>query len=134
MISKSKIKQLEKLFTKEQNILLAFVFGSVLTNNQHEESDVDIAVLYHDKPDYHTFSTLANNVEDILHQNIDLSSLNDTSPVFRMQVLSKGKLVYMHDSKTRDYFIIKTVNEYDDLNYYRNIQEKNLLKGRMYAR
>ena len=133
MISKSKIKQLEKKFINEKNILLAFLLGSALTDEQHEESDVDIAVLFQTKPGYSELSTLINKVEDILHYKVDLSILNDSSPVFRMQVLSKGELVYMHNSRTRDYFIIKTINEYDDLNYYRNIQEKNLMKGRIYA-
>ena len=133
MISKSLIKQIKKVFINEHNIILAFLFGSILTDNQHDESDVDIAVLFKTKPDYNSLSMLVNKIEDILPYKVDLSILNDSSPVFRMQVLSKGELVYMHDSKSRDYFIIKTINEYDDLNYYRNIQEKNLLKGRIYA-
>ena len=133
MISKSSIKQIEKIFINEQNILLAFLFGSVLTGDQHEESDVDIAVLFKTKPEYNSLSTLINKIEDILHNKVDLGILNDASPVFRMQVISNGELIYVRDSRSRDYFIIKTINEYDDLNYYRNIQEKNILNGRIYV-
>jgi predicted nucleotidyltransferase len=133
MISKTKIKQLKTIFTEEKNILLVYIFGSVLQDNQHEESDADVAVLFKIYPDFEELSALLNKLENIFKQKVDLGILNDASPVFRYQVLSKGEVIYMHDSGSRDYFIIKTINEYDDLNYYRNIQEKNLLKGRIYA-
>ncbi|MCB0284787.1 MAG: hypothetical protein H6627_07955 [Calditrichae bacterium] len=49
-----------------------------------------------------------------------------TVPVFKMQVIKNGKVLFVDNSKTRDIFIINTVNAYDDLKYYRNIQEKSL--------
>ena len=125
--------RLKKYFENQNRVNLAYLFGSVLTNQQHEESDLDIAVLFAEKPGLDELSGIVIDLEKILPYKVDLGVLNDSSPVFRMQVLTKGKLIYMNNSKTRDLFAIKTANEYDDLKYYRNVQEKNLLKGRIFA-
>jgi len=50
-----------------------------------------------------------------------------------MQVVSKGKCIFSKNDKVRYNFIIKTVNEYDDLSYYRAIQQKDILKGKLFA-
>ncbi|MEJ2055062.1 MAG: nucleotidyltransferase domain-containing protein [Calditrichaceae bacterium] len=133
MLSHSNINQLKKIFTEADNVLLVFMIGSVLHGEQHEESDVDVAVLFKIKPGYDERLELINKIEDIFNQEVDLGILNDASPVFRYQVISKGKLIYMKDSKARDYFVLKTLNEYSDLSYYRSIQEKTILKGRIFA-
>jgi predicted nucleotidyltransferase len=132
-MQKNIIKNLKKYFEDRNEVRLAYLFGSVLTGQMHEESDVDIAVLFAEKPDLRNLSEIINDLEEILHQKVDLGVLNDSSPIFRMQVITKGKLIYMGNSKTQYLFVIKTVNEYDDLKYYRNIQEKNLMKGRIFA-
>ena len=49
-----------------------------------------------------------------------------------MQVLKNG-LVVKKDSHTYNDFFVRTLNEYDDLKYYRQEIEKNILKGRIYA-
>jgi predicted nucleotidyltransferase len=110
------------------------LYGSYLRDERHEESDVDVAILFRRKPGYKELTILINKLEDIFERIVDLGILNDASPVFRFQVISKGKLIYMKESKARDYFIIKTINDYDDLSYYRAIQETDILKGRLFAR
>jgi len=49
-----------------------------------------------------------------------------------MQVL-KNSLVVKKDTYTYNDFFARTLNEYDDLKYYRQEIEKNILKGRIYT-
>jgi len=127
------LDKLSGLFEKYLSVSIAYLFGSALTGVMHEESDIDIAVLFDPKPDFFSRLELTNRLCDLLGQTVDLALLNDASPIFKMQVISKGKLIFCRNSKVNSYFVMRTVNEYDDLSYYRKIQEKNILKGRTFA-
>ena len=63
---------------------------------------------------------------------VDIVVLNTASPVLRMQVLKYGILI---KKETRTYidFYVTTLNEYDDLKYFRREIEENMLRGRIYA-
>jgi uncharacterized protein len=64
---------------------------------------------------------------------VDIVVLNSASPVIKMQVLKKGALLISKDRKVYHEFIVRTVNEYDDLKRTRKEIENNILKGRIYA-
>ena len=44
------ISKLRDLLSKDDNVLLAFVFGSLAANRQKNNSDIDVAVLYENPP------------------------------------------------------------------------------------
>ena len=125
--------KLKEFFEQNRTVALAYLFGSTLNGGTHEESDVDIAVLFDANPDIFTKLELTDKLCALLNQNVDLSVLNDASPIFKMQVITKGKLIFCRNPKINHYFVIRTVNEYDDLSYFRKSQEKNILKGRRFA-
>ena len=125
--------KLKTFFENQQDIDLVYHFGSSLTGKQHEESDLDIAILFSEQPGPDRILQLVEQLSDLFTREVDLGVLNNASPIFRMQVISKGKNIYFSNSKIKSNFDICTVNEYDDLSYYRHIQEKNILKGRLFA-
>lgn len=126
-------KKLNSFLKKQTDLLLAYQFGSSLSGDLHEESDIDFAILFDKKPSYQRVLELTEKLTDILNKEVDLSILNEASPIFCMQVISKGINIYCRDTKARSYFVIRTVNEYDDLSYFRRFQQKNILKGRIFA-
>ena len=133
---KSSLTDQEKLkafFENQRDIDLVYHFGSSLAGKMHEESDLDLAILFDEKPDYQRVLQLIEQLAGIVQKEVDLGVLNDSSAVFRMQVISKGVDIYCRDEKIKNYFVIRTANEYDDLSYYRQIQEKGILKGKLFA-
>ena len=127
------LAKLRNFFSSKNRIELAYLHGSFLTGLQHEESDLDIALYLNQKADYDFLSETINAMEDILESKIDLGLLNDSSPVFAYQVLTKGKLIFERNQGFKDRYFIKVVNEYFDLKYYRDIQEKKILEGKIFA-
>jgi predicted nucleotidyltransferase len=120
-------------FRNREEILLAFMFGSAVSERLTEKSDLDIAVLFNSTPDFSLLVTIRDEISECMGREIDLVVLNDASPVIRMQVLKNGKLLKSEDTVIYSNFFVKTVKEYDDLKYIRKEAEENILRGRIYA-
>ncbi len=60
-------------------------------------------------------------------------TLNNASPVIKMQVLKKGTLLVSKDPKVYNEFFVNTVKQYDDLKRTRKEIEEKILRGRIYA-
>ena len=120
-------------FRNREEILLAFMFGSAVSERLTEKSDLDIAVLFNSTPDFSLLVKIRDEISECMGREIDLVVLNDASPVIRMQVLKNGKLLKNKDSVIYSNFFVKTVKEYDDLKYIRKEAEENILRGRIYA-
>ena len=120
-------------FRNREEILLAFMFGSAVSERLTEKSDLDIAVLFNSTPDFSLLVKIRDEISECMGREIDLVVLNDASPVIRMQVLKNGKLLKSEDTVIYSNFFVKTVKEYDDLKYIRKEAEENILRGRIYA-
>lgn len=121
-------------YLKEQTgIVVAYLHGSYAGGVERAESDIDIAMLFSQKPDFTTISRLQIELSEIVNKEVDISVLNDASPIFARQVLEKGIELFCGNERQKHEFVIKVLNEYDDLKYSRRHIEKNILKGRIFA-
>jgi len=77
---------------------------------------------------------LTEELSSILGREVDLVALNQSSPVFKMQILKNGILIYSRNKKYYHQFFVDTLNQYDDLKRIRKPCEENILKGNIYAR
>lgn len=66
------------------------LFGSFVSNKQHEDSDIDILVEFEsDKLNYENFINLAYYLEDKLTRKIDLITSDSLSPYIGPQILKE---------------------------------------------
>ena len=95
-------------------------------------SDIDIAIMFKKVPDFFELTDIQEQLSSYVRKEVDIVVLNTASPVLRMQVLKYGILI---KKETRIYidFYVTTLNEYDDLKYFRREIEENMLRGRIYA-
>ncbi|OGM27697.1 hypothetical protein A3D00_00375 [Candidatus Woesebacteria bacterium RIFCSPHIGHO2_02_FULL_38_9] len=102
---RKKIKEAaEKLHLK-----LIIFYGSKVEEHTNEESDFDIAVLTDKNPDYKSFKSIYSELSTIFGgENLDIRFLNDANPLFGMQVIKNGQLLY------------GSQNEFDNLKSYMN--------------
>ncbi|OGW20630.1 MAG: hypothetical protein A2X55_00350 [Nitrospirae bacterium GWB2_47_37] len=124
---------LKEYFEDKENVFLVFIFGSAVNDRLTKESDVDIAVLFKQTPDFKEIIHFKGDLLSVIKRETDIVVLNNSSPVIRMQVLKNGVLVINKNSAIYNDFFVRTVKEYDDLKRVRKEAEDNILKGRIYA-
>lgn len=133
-MSSLKEKLVEKL-KLQKYLAAAFLFGSQTTGSNHPDSDVDVALLFQRGrvPNTDQLLQIQDELTSVLQKEIDLVVLNDNFPIICMQVLQKGEKIVERDRRAVNEFIVRTMNEYDDLKRVRSVIEKKISRGRIYG-
>ena len=83
-------EQLQKYMQSDDNILLAYLFGSYADGTAHAQSDVDVAIYFQN----HTLDdklSVIHALQKRVQKNIDLVTLNEVKNIFLLEsVLNKG--------------------------------------------
>jgi predicted nucleotidyltransferase len=92
----------------------AWLFGSAQNSEIREGGDVDIGVLFNEKPTLDTLALLRSRLQKVLQfEDIDLAPLNSASPILRFEALC-GKRLYCRDEERCAEFASLTAREYED--------------------
>ena len=123
-------KDLEILFSRENRVLAAYLFGSYAKGNQTTESDIDIAILLSDAPKemLEYYLHFVNELSQVLGNEVDLIILNTAPPLLKHQTIKHGKLVYCRDEKTRIQFEARAQDEYLDFSRAMKRYDECLMK------
>ncbi len=83
-------------FCKSHHIIKLAFFGSVLTDQFSETSDIDILVEFDPKhiPGLFGFVEMKEELSENLGREIDLRTPEDISKLFRKEVLEQAYLIY----------------------------------------
>jgi len=125
-------KSIEVFSLQRKDFLIVFLFGSFARGLATDASDIDVAIMFEKVPNFYELTDLQVQMSSHVGKEVDIVVLNTVSPVLRMQVLKYGLLI-KKDTRTYIDFYINTLNEYDDLKYFRKEIEENILRGRIYA-
>lgn len=134
--------QLKKIFG-ENDVLLAYLFGSSARGVEGPMSDIDIGILLKeplsraeafDKRIFFTYK-----LASLFHTNkIDIIILNVATPEIKFNVIKDGKVIYNRDEKSRINFEMRTMSEYFDTaplrKEYAESLFKNIEEGKFYDR
>lgn len=139
--SENVIPALREFFSTRREVLFAYLFGSLATNQATPLSDIDIAVYIdpHKIKDEEYLSEfklrLMGQLMNLLQtDHVDIVALNQTPPLLNHRIVSAGILVDQKDSSTEQTFFIRTLREYEDTRCLREIQFRHALKHfRTYA-
>lgn len=108
------LQSIPMCFSRDGNVVAAWVFGSAQGGNVRPEGDIDIGVLFVRKPLLDELAELRSCLQDALsYDDIDLVALNDASPILRFEAVS-GRPVYVTDAEARAGFVSLTAREYED--------------------
>ncbi|MBF0506746.1 MAG: nucleotidyltransferase domain-containing protein [Nitrospirae bacterium] len=113
-----------------------YVFGSYLTPDERNESDVDIALLFS-----HDQTKLLKNLgvsdcryalEDALKKTVDLVNIRTANTVFQHTIIQEGRIIYKKSEYSVDDFEMHVMSSYQKLNEERaEILEDILETGRI---
>lgn len=126
-------KKLNKIF-KENQVALAYLFGSAARGKTTLLSDIDIAVLFSEKvkeEDYFNKALhLAHEIGNVFEvDRVDVINLKTTaSPLLKHNAVFKGKLIFGKDRKKQFELESGIMKEYEDTEHLRAVQSYYLHK------
>jgi len=138
MFNKFNDIKIKKIFSQENNILLAYIFGSQLQRKTGPLSDYDFAVFLSQKPAFSFKYELKNKLANALNiEQIDLVILNDAPIELKYKVITTGKVIFQKNSIVKTEFEADTLSQYFDYLPVLRAQKKDILevksKGEKYG-
>lgn len=97
----NKLKDKECINTfRDNKIATAILFGSILTEDFEEYSDVDIAILSEEHITFNTLSLMEESLQKILGREVDVVNLNSEELDLNMKVsiYDDGQIIYDIDN------------------------------------
>jgi predicted nucleotidyltransferase len=123
------VDRLRAFCSARDDIVLAYVFGSVAAGTAGSNSDVDIAVLlpYEGTDRVSRFRAqldLTGRLERVFHaRRVDVLILNDAPYALAARSALNGRIAYGDDRSERDEFEIRTFNLYAE---FRRVEEDHM--------
>lgn len=121
--------KMKKIFSDENDVSLAYIFGSQLKGKIGPLSDYDFAVLLSRKPSFQFKYKLKNKLTNFLDTGqVDLVILNDAPAELKYNIIATGKIIFQKNSTTRIEFEADTLSKYFDYLPVLRAQKKDILK------
>lgn len=124
-------KKIINFLNKLPYLAQAYLFGSQAKGQAKGTSDWDLALLFEQnkQPSFEEKLNLQAQLEDLSHSEVDLIILNQANPILKYQIYSHGKVLLNKNSKFAQKFLVKSLNEYDDVKYVRQKMLPSLSRG-----
>jgi uncharacterized protein len=117
------------------DLVATYRFGSSAEGSAHPRSDTDIAVLARSPLSATARFDLQERLAARLGHDVDLVDLAGASPVFAVQVIGRGRVIYDGDPVARGAFEDRTLGAYARLNEERRaILDRVRAEGTIYGR
>lgn len=116
----------------QQDVLLAYLYGSQARGEAGLLSDVDVAVLFaphlSKQVRFRRLLDLSGELGDIWRRDdVQVVDLAEASPLLRHRVYVDGRVLYCADDAVRVKFILDTIRDYEDTRPIRRVNEKYTL-------
>ncbi len=134
MIDEKLILEIQQVLSRESEIKLAYILGSVVSGRLKSDSDFDLAVVVDDvtKISYNQIYQLISHIS--FPKDLDLSVVDrKSSPLFLFQITSTGRCVYQKSEAERIAFEECVMKNYYDTAHIRNIYSSYLKERFSYA-
>ncbi len=124
------IEELKKIFREKfrDSIVYVYLFGSVAEGRATRESDIDIAIRFYDNVDQKIRWKIIKELLADIRWDIDIVDLEKASPVLRMAVYSRGKLIYCRDRWILYLDQNKTLKLYNDYLHIARLHYKKMVE------
>jgi hypothetical protein len=93
MVTQDQINRIVDLLDRRFGLDTLWLYGSEAQGTAKPGSDVDLAGLFRRRTEPLEVFDARTDLEEILHREVDLVDLDQTSPVLGMQVLKYGRLL-----------------------------------------
>lgn len=119
---------------KFPSIIVIYLYGSFVKNQENKNSDIDIAFLDFNKHSRLELFHLSNELSVKVNQDVELLDLKNSSITMKWQVISTGKPVYIQDQYKLEVFEMIIFSSYFEFNEMRkHIIEDIYKRGSIYG-
>jgi uncharacterized protein len=124
---------LRTLLEQRPEVLVGYLFGSVVSGRARPDSDVDIAVLVADDvmgddPFRYRLNRISDLMSVLKRDDVDFVLLNEAPQLLAHRILKHGKLVFERSPSARVAFQVRTMNRYSDTQPIRDLYLSYLKK------
>jgi predicted nucleotidyltransferase len=122
---------IRSVIARHPNIILAYLFGSLVRGKIGPLSDIDVALLLNDDDEDGTIrSNLRSKMAEALGpQRVDVVFLNAALIELAYAVIADGELIYQRDATTRVEYEAKIMSLYCDFLPVLRAQRADILRG-----
>lgn len=104
---------------RDYDMIAAYLYGSFATGEQHEESDIDIA-LYFEEHSLKKLLEVSRRIQEEagISRELDIQALNDASPRFQFRVIQNAKVLYESSPEERADIEVNIDRRYHDVKHH----------------
>jgi len=128
MVTQEQIDRIVDLLDRRFGLDTLWLYGSEAEGTAEPGSDVDLAALFRRRPKPLDVFDARTDLEEILHRDVDLVDLDQTSPVLGMQVLRYGRLLVDRNPGRRHDAFGRILGLYEDVKILRREVEKEMFR------
>lgn len=131
-------QKLNSIF-KENQVALAYLFGSAAKEKEGPLSDIDFGILFSDKVKEDNYLDkrlkIASAISSVLKdKKVDVLCLNEASILLRHRVVFQGTPIFVLDQDLKRKFELEVLQQYEDFKYHLEtgfkIMEEQIKEGR----
>lgn len=134
MIKKQDLKLLAKVFKNYPDIQAVYLFGSVVSGNIHQESDIDLAIIPDTKKLRKRKLAILTDLAREGFGNVDLVFIGNEDIVLQYEAIRQNIVVYETPSFDRGSTYSRIVRQYLDFYPYLTVQrqayKKRIMDGK----
>ncbi|MFQ6072137.1 MAG: nucleotidyltransferase domain-containing protein [Methanosarcinales archaeon] len=124
------MKKARKALEDLDDVVIAYVFGSVIKNKMHAFSDIDIAVKLKDAS-FANIAQVNSILVDALGDKVHTVLINGAPPLLRYEVVKHGALILSRSERERILFesraIMEGLDEKDMLEWIRKMNLRRII-------
>ncbi len=101
---------------RDYDIIVAYLHGSFVREEQHSKSDIDVALYFKDYSLKKLLEVSRKIQEEIgISRQLDIRALNNASPRFQFRVIQNGEILYESSLEERADIEVAIDRRYHDL-------------------
>jgi predicted nucleotidyltransferase len=128
MVTQDQIDRIIDFLDRTFGLDTLWLYGSEARGAAKPDSDVDLAALFRRRTEPLEVFDARADLEEILHRDVDLVDLDQTSPILGMQVLKHGRLLVDRNPGRRHDALGRTLGLFEDVKILRREAEKELFR------
>ncbi|TJX15176.1 nucleotidyltransferase domain-containing protein [Tissierella creatinini] len=122
------IKICKDVLIEYDNIIFAYIFGSFVTGNFRNDSDIDIAIYIKEDISSEVYMEIKMKLTEICKREIDLIILNSATTLLKFEIYKNNILLFAKDKNKESGFKIKTLFEYNDMKRYLDLSYESTIE------
>jgi len=123
-------RDVRKVFGEMEDVVLAYVFGSIASGDVGKLSDIDFGVYFGEEVEEEDYLDLElelrKQLSPLVGEEMDIAVMNTSSTLMNFNIISEGEIVYEESSDSRVSTESEIMNRYYDRQYYdrRHVEKK----------